>query len=274
MISYVRSTQLKHDKENPDGSIRKFRARWCAKGYTQKKGRDYTKTMAPVVRSDTTRILLAIASVKKWMIRQFDLETAFLNSIMDRLLYVEQPTGFEDGDLVCKLNKALYGLVQSAHLWFEDVKSTLLSMGFVQSKHDDALFFNTERETYITVDDIKVFAPTHALIDEVKEKLFAKYQMTDEGDVKWYLGMEINRVPDEDLLLTQTKYIQDLLARHGMKDCSKVLTPMTGNKMRRAPNGYTAPPDELNSYQTLLGEVMHLMVQTRPDLAQGVSCLA
>lgn len=79
--------------------------------------------MAPVVRFDTSRILLAIASVKNWMIRQFDVEIALLNSKMDRLLYVEQPTGHTQGSLVCRLNSAFYGLVQSAHLRFEDLKS-------------------------------------------------------------------------------------------------------------------------------------------------------
>ena len=69
--------------------------------------------MASVVRFDTTRILLSIASVKGWKICQFDVETAFLNSKMDRVLYTVQPTGYEEGDLVCKLNNALYGLVQS-----------------------------------------------------------------------------------------------------------------------------------------------------------------
>lgn len=51
-------------KEHPDGLIKKFCARWCTKEYTQKKGQDYTNKMAPVVRSDITRILLSIASVK------------------------------------------------------------------------------------------------------------------------------------------------------------------------------------------------------------------
>ena len=86
--------------------------------------------------------------------------------------------------------------------------------------------------------------------------------------------MEINRLPDGALLLTQTKYIQDLLARHGMENCSRVLTPMALTKLEKAPEGFTADPKDLNDYQTLLGELMHLMVQTRPDLAQAITRLA
>ena len=92
--------------------------------------------------------------------------------------------------------------------------------------------------------------------------------------MKFYLGMEINRLPDGALLLTQTKYIRDLQKRHGMKDCTPVRTPMTEVKLEKAPDGYIAEENNLKDYQTLLGELMHLMVQTRPDLAQSVSRLA
>ena len=99
---------------------------------------------------------------------------------------MEQSTEYKDGNLVCKLNKAFYSLVQLVYLWFEDMKSILLSMRLIQSKHNDALFYNREKKTYIIVymDDIKTFAPIYGPIDDVKEKLFAKYQIIDEGNIK------------------------------------------------------------------------------------------
>ena len=134
-------------KENPDGTIARYKARWVAKGYAQVKGRDYDKSYAPVVRSDTSRILLSIAAHKGWKIRQYDIETAFLNSQINRMLYTAEPKGFETGDdNACLLNTALYGLVQSAHLWFEEMKKTLLEYGLIQSKHDSALFYDTKTE--------------------------------------------------------------------------------------------------------------------------------
>lgn len=232
--------------------------------------------MAPVVHSDTLQILLAIASVKDWIIHWCDVKTSFLNSKIDHVLYIKQPIGYKQENLVCLLNNAFYGLVQSAHLWFEDLKSTLLKMSFVQSNHNNALFYNTANKTYITfyVDNIKVFAPSHNCIDAVKEKLFAKYKITNEEDVKWYLGMEINCLPDGALFLTQIKYIWNFLAQHGMDNCSKVLIPMSLTKLEKAPEKFVADPKDLNNYQTLLGKLMHLMVQTRSDLAQAITRLA
>lgn len=209
--------------------------------------------------------------------RQFDIKTAFLNSTMDRKIYTQEPEGFETGDdNVCLLNMALYGLVQSAYLWFSEIKDTCIEYGLIQSKHDDALFYNPETELYVTiyVDDIKVFAPTDDVIDKLSSFISQKYELTDIGDLKWYLGMEINRLEDDSVVLTQTKYIRDLLHRHGMEDCKAASTPMAQVLLTKAPEGYTCDKAQLTQYQSLLGELMHLMVQTRPDLAYCVSRLA
>lgn len=261
-------------KENPDGTVAKFKARWVAKGYTQVKGRDYNKTYAPVVRSDTSRMLLAISARKGWHIHQYDIVTAYLNSKVNRMLYTLIPKGFDPNDgTVCLLNNALYGLVQSAYLWFKEIKSTFLAMGLIQSKFDDALFYDPTRELYITiyVDDIKAFSPIKEEIDRFYKELSAKYKAKDLGEVNFYVGMEINRLHDGSILLTQRKYIKDLLARHDMEQCAPANTPMIVGQLTKAPEGYKCDAKELKNYQTLTGELMHFMVQTRPDIAQAIS---
>lgn len=69
---------------------------------------------------------------------QFDINTACLNSKMDKRIYTTQPKGFEQGTprrhLACLLNMALYGLVQSAYLWFEEFKEKILLYSLVQSR--------------------------------------------------------------------------------------------------------------------------------------------
>lgn len=63
-------------KENSDSSIEEYEARWVAKGYRQIQGRDYEETYAPVIRSDTSRILLAISAKLGWKIKQFDIDNS------------------------------------------------------------------------------------------------------------------------------------------------------------------------------------------------------
>jgi hypothetical protein len=270
--------------------------------YRQIEKIDYEEKYASVVRSDTSRILLSIATTLDWKIRQFDVKLAFLNEVMNRMIYIVQSKEFEiseEKDKTCLLNLGLYGLVQSAYFWFQEIKIKMLAYGLIQSKHDEALFFDQKRSLYVTVyvDDIKVFVSINQMIDELSDYLKSKYEITDLGDVKWYLKMKITRLlhktqknqkdqgqnsqsddkndqSDEPILLIQIKYIRDLLTRHGMKECAFVITSMTEIKLKKAFSGYKCPEKQLKQFQVLLDELMHLMIQTRSDLAYSVSRLA
>lgn len=99
-------------KENLDGSVNKYKARLVAKGFHQQQGFDYNETFSPVIKPPTIRIILTLALTHKWEIQQIDINNAFLNGTLLEEVYMTQPPGFEHHDktLVCKLNKALYGL--------------------------------------------------------------------------------------------------------------------------------------------------------------------
>ena len=59
-----------------------------------------------------------------------------------------------------------------------------------------------------------------------------------------------------------------------MEDCAKVLTLISQVQLTKAPENLKCDKKQLKQYQSLLGELMHLMVQTRPNLAYFVSQLA
>lgn len=99
-------------KENSDGSLNKYKARLVAKGFHQQAGSDFTEAFSPVVKPVTVRIVLTLAVTHKWTIQQIDVNNAFLNGTLEEEVFMQQPPGFEsfDKSLVCKLNKAIYGL--------------------------------------------------------------------------------------------------------------------------------------------------------------------
>ncbi|GMF38710.1 unnamed protein product [Phytophthora fragariaefolia] len=97
--AYVRPVQTKwvfRRKTLADGSLDKYKARLVAKGVTQQYGVDYTETFSPVVRHDSIRAILALVVQLYWGHLQLNVQTAFLNSDLDEVIFITPPT--ETGD--------------------------------------------------------------------------------------------------------------------------------------------------------------------------------
>ena len=103
-------------KYNSYGSISKYKARFVGKGFHQTYGIYYSETFSPVVKASTVRVVLSLAVMNNWMIRQVDVYNAFLNGILVEDVYIAQPESFVDPvkpHHICKLKKALYSLKQA-----------------------------------------------------------------------------------------------------------------------------------------------------------------
>ena len=92
--SVVASRWLYKIKHGVDGSIEKYKARFVARGFSQKEGVDYDETFAPVARYTSIRSIIAIASTMGWKLHQMDVKAAFLNGIIEEEVCIEQPEGF------------------------------------------------------------------------------------------------------------------------------------------------------------------------------------
>jgi hypothetical protein len=91
--SVVTSRWLYKVKHATDGSVEKYKARFVARGFSQREGVDYEETFAPVARYSSIRAVISIASEMGWSIHQMDVKTAFLNDIIEEEVYIEQATG-------------------------------------------------------------------------------------------------------------------------------------------------------------------------------------
>ena len=129
-------------KTNAEGVVTEHKARLVAQGFSQKYGIDYDEIFAPVVRASTFRTLLAIAGKENLKVHHYDVKTAFMNGDLKETVIMKQPEEFEvpgKENFVCKLNKTIYGLKQSAKAWNEKLNTVLKQLGFIQGEADPCL---------------------------------------------------------------------------------------------------------------------------------------
>jgi hypothetical protein len=105
---------------------------------------DYEETFALVSRYTSIRAIMSLVLFMEWMIHQMDVETTFLNGIIEEEVYIEQPQGFEVNGKespVCRLRKTLCGLNQALSAWYSRTDGYLQSMGFTKSEVDPNLYY-------------------------------------------------------------------------------------------------------------------------------------
>ena len=223
-------------KLKPDGSIDRYKARLVAKGYAQRYGIDYQDTFAPVAKINTIRIIISIAANRDWPLQQFDVKNAFLNGDLEEEVYMELPLEVKNGSSckgeVCKLKKSLYGLKQPPRAWFGRFSTTMKEFGYKQSNSYHTLFIKHKEGKVTTlivyVDDMVLTGDDPCEIKALQEYLATKFEMKDLGQLKYFLGIKVAR-SKHGVLLSQRKYVLDLLTETGMLDCKPVETPMEMN---------------------------------------------
>jgi hypothetical protein len=196
---------------------------------------DFDETYAPVARLESIRILLAYATYHGFKLYQMDVKSAFLNGPIKEELYVEQPPDFEDSEYpnhVYKLSNALYGLKQAPRAWYECLRDFLITNGFKVGKAYPTLFTKTIAKglliCQIYVDDIIFGSTNKSSCEEFSRIMIQKFEMSMMGELKYFLGFQIKQL-QEATFISQTKYIQDILKKFGMKNGKPIKTPMGTN---------------------------------------------
>jgi hypothetical protein len=257
--------------------VTRNKARLVAKGYSQVEGLDFDETYAPVARLESIRILLAYATYHGFKLYQMDVKSAFLNGPIKGEVYVEQPHGFEDSEYpthVYKISKALYGLKQAPRAWYECLRDFLITNGFKVEKADPTLFTKTiAKDLFICqiyVDDIIFGSTNKSSCEEFSRIMIQKFEMSMMGELKYFIGLQIKQL-QEGTFICQTKYIQDILKKIGMKNAKPIKTPMGTNGHLDLDTGGKTVDQKV--YRSMIGSLLYLCA-SRPNIMLSVCICA
>ena len=259
----------------------KYKARYVAKGFSQKWGRDYDETFSPTAKMTTIRMLIQIAAKSNFYIHQLDVKSAYLHADMDYELYVKQPQGFVERDgagneLVWLLNKSLYGLKQAGRNWNALLDSFLKSQNFVPSLADPCLYTRFENNSIVFVlvwvDDMIICSNIEKDLIFFKGILSKRFKMKDLGILSWFLGIQFT-FENDCIRMSQSDFVGKVVEKFSMNDAHprKLPCDFHTNKFDFEDSPYM---EDARLYREIVGSLIYIMTCTRPDLSYVVTKLS
>ncbi|CAI7867793.1 unnamed protein product [Closterium sp. NIES-54] len=219
----------------PPGSPPAFKARYVARGFSQRQGVDYFQTFSPTPKMTTLRVLLHVAAQRDYKLHSLDFSTAFLQGSLHEEIWLRRPPGFTrtfPAGTQWSLRRPVYGLRHAPREWHDTLRTTLAVLGFAHSTADPSLFLRTDTSlppfyVLVYVDDLVFAAADTEALTLVKSKLEKRRTCTDLGEL---------------------------------------------HSLSAPPSDESVEPS--GSYPELVGCLMYLMTCSRPDLAYPLSLLA
>lgn len=195
--------------------------------------------------------------------------------------------------LTLRLKKSIYGLKQSPRSWYILLDSFFKEVGFQKSLFDGGVFilYTSTSSTALNASSASIKPPEMlavihvddiAFVDVlkqpgrmkyVKDTFKARFRMSDLGDVSAYVGRRILRDPDKCLLLIDQKhYLESVLERFQMADCTPCYTPMEV-KLKLSPCSTDEEKHDISQYRSAIGSLI-AAGPTRPDICYAVGVVS
>ncbi|CAI7795674.1 unnamed protein product [Closterium sp. NIES-53] len=241
--------------KRPPGSPPVFKARYIARGFSQREGVDFFHTFAPTPKMTTLRVLLHIAAQRDYKLHSLDFSTDFLQGSLHEEVWLRRPSAFT-------------GTFPPRTQW---------RLRQPPSSADPSLFVrrgSTPLFVLVYVDDVVFATADRVALAEKKLELQKRHTCTDLGELRHYLGLQITKErAARTITLSQSHMVQQVLQRFELQHSSVQRTPLAIDHRLTGPFR-DEPFEPSGPYADLVGCLMYLMTCTRPDLAFPLSILA
>jgi hypothetical protein len=226
-----------------------------------------------------------LAALEDWEIHQLGIKLVFLNGVLDKEIYTEQPQGFivaGKENQVCCLIKAIYSLKQASHAWNQQFHGVLLGLGFKRTYADAGVYvYHKQGEdgpifVILYVDGITIMGASLKAVRWPKANLTKHYEITDLGEISSYLGICImcDR-HKKHIEIDQTGYIKDILNCFGMADANPHCTLLpAGAETHLIKYNGQASQSNIKEYQSVVSSLLYVQIGTWPDISFAVLHLA
>ena len=291
----IRSSMFLKEKFSSTGEFEKLKARLVAGGNMQDRT-EYDDVSSPTATTSSVFIAAAIAAKERRKAAKVDIGGAFLRAylpkdteilmrlnplitaILTRIKPDYQPFVDTDGSLVVKLNRALYGVIEAAKLWHEELTTTLAALGYVPNPIDVCVFNRQAGDVQCTivlhVDDLLITCRNEAIIDELIAALRDKYQEIEakKGPVLSYVGMTFDFSVEGRVSISMKGYVYDLLDELDINGSAK--TPATSDLFSVREDCPKLPQDRREQFHSNVAKVLYLAKRVRPDVLTACIFLA
>lgn len=271
--------KLKRDENNIPF---RYKARIVARGFQQELGVDFFESFSAMSHPVHVRAIMALAAEKGWHTNQIDIKTAYLHGELEEEIYLTPPRGLEHfvtQGKVMRLRTAVYGLSQSGRVLWQKVTQTMFDFGCKAASEDNCVFVYKRGESTLiiatVVDDMIQVSDSKELIDEFNSHIKKSFIITDNGQVKLFLGVHFRPHPDGGFHASQSAGIETMLAKFSVSDEHTNNTPMVkGFTVSEADLCENPDPKLVTLCKSILGSLTHIQLWTRQDVSYPVNLIA
>ena len=292
--SVIPSKMFLKEKFLPNGLFDKLKARLVAGGHRQNKNLyDIEDISSPTVALTSALMIATIAAMEKRTVATVDITGAYLNADMGSTTVLmrldsltaailvkikpEYQTYLEpSGTMIVQLDKALYGCVESAKLWYQHLINTLEKIGFVRNPHDDCILNCTMEGSQCTVcvyvDDLLITSTQATNVQKVIEALRSTYKTITEhtGSVHNYLGMQFDFTTEGAVKVSMKGYIEGCMDAYQVKGTADTPAVEALFDTRESTLLDASQADEFHSR---VAKLLYLAKRVRPDILTAISYL-